>query len=192
MAVSKAEPPHSIISFLGVWKILSEFFKAHWKHWAKSHRDLIPLLILQCLIHTILQPLSQQGEVYGTAEELSFLLQSRLLLFRSCPSFLFVGTVAACEGINLRDHTAPGSDFHPGRMAWCADAEIWNRNAGNLFEGVEKTYAKETLGWHSDGVWDVGCEDVHKWDCLYYLSLTLCIAAGGTVPLPCLYQALGV
>lgn len=74
----------------------------------------------------ILQSLSQQREVYGTAEELSFLSQSHLLLFRSHASFLFVGTVATCEGMSLSDHTPQGSDFHPSYLAWCANAEIWN------------------------------------------------------------------
>jgi len=153
MAVSKAESPHSIISFFGVWKILSEFFIAHGKHWAESHRDHIPLFILRCLIHTILQTLSQQGEFYGTAEELSFLLQSHLLFFRPHLSW-FVRTVATCEGMSLGDHTPQGSDFHPSWTPWCANAEIWSRNVRIFWRGGNDWCTREI--WLSQG-WCLGC-----------------------------------
>lgn len=103
-----------------------------------------------------------------------------MMLFRSHPSFWLVG-------MKLSDHTALGRDFHPACRAWGAEAEIWNHDAGNVLKrwkcNMQKGDLADTLMF---GIWN-GKISVNGM--FYYLSV--CIAAGGTVPSLCLHQTLG-
>lgn len=163
----RASTVNNLFFFWGVWKILSEFFKA--LIWEPQR---LCSSVYSSVPHPY-DPLSQRGEVYGTTGKLSFLLhllQSHLLLFSSHSCFWIVE-------MNLSDHTALGWDFHSACMAWDAANDIWNCDAGNFLKrwkcNMQKGDLADTLMF---GIWN-GKISMNGMFC--YLSV--CIAAGGTV-----------
>lgn len=78
----------------------------------------------------------------------------------------------------------------PAWLGVTADAEIWNRDAGGFLKGWKCNMQKGDLAGQNDG-WDLEREDLHEWNvCI----ISVCIAAGGTVPSLslCLHQIFGV
>lgn len=167
MAISKAESPHSIISFFfffGMWKILSEFFKALIREPQRLYSSVYP-----SVPHPY-HPLSQQGTVYGTTGKLSFLLHllhllhSHLLLFMPPPSFWLVG-------MDLSDHTALGCDFTLPAQLGVLMLRFGTMMLEIFWRGGKAICKKEIWLWLMFGIWN---GKISMNGMFYYLGLHCC------------------